>query len=70
MQWKIVYETPPPTWEGQPGKLWTPVPRDHREVADAIFMILERHNPIKITIKRTDEIPAGATTATTPDRKA
>ena len=53
MNYRIVYEVPGSTdmWDDGPGRLFTPVPRNKREVQDAVGKILAQDAFCRIVIE-------------------
>lgn len=56
MQWEIIYEEPGTreTYKGEPGRLYTPVPRSNEELLEALKFILARFRPVRITLIETE----------------
>lgn len=52
-QWAVIYEEPGTreTFQGIPGRLHTPTPRDDAELLSAIKFLLERKRPVHFTIQ-------------------
>lgn len=58
-QWKVIYQEPgtKDIYEGEPGRLYIPVPHNDAKLLDALKFILERYRPIRITIIATEPKP-------------
>lgn len=48
---EIVYIEKGPTWKGEPGRLYTPVPRDADEAGDAVKKLIARGDVEQIRIE-------------------
>ena len=57
-QWEVIYEEPGTreTYQGIPGRLHTPTPRDDGEMLEAMKFLLERKRPVKFTIRATEHL--------------